>query len=175
MTSIFIWKNDTPNTSNKSVKIYSGSNWVLEESEYFSKSYTYLNQIVISESNNSVITFNIKNMPQDYVGSDLLEVKYLPYELIKSDNYGILERIGNWNRFTLNQEIDYTLNNLTSEYKNIIRWINIKQNNQNKNNQNKNYQNKNNIFKTNNLEQHTLEINTIQEKFKQFLNKYNTI
>ncbi len=126
MPSIFIWKSDKPNISNKNIKIYSGSNWVLEENDYSSKSYSYLEQIVISESDNSVITFHSKDMPQDWVGSELLEVNNLPYELIKSDNFGKLEHIGSWMRFTSNNEIEFNINNLKKEYQSIQNWIHIK-------------------------------------------------
>jgi hypothetical protein len=123
MPSIFIWKSEKPNTSNKFIKYYSGSNWALEDNENYSKSYMYLEQIVISGFNDSVITFNVKKMPQDWVGSDLLEVTTLPYQYIKSDNYGTLEHIGDWMRFTLKQEIDYTIQNLEKEFNTIQNWI----------------------------------------------------
>ena len=124
MPSIFIWKATTSNTSKKMIKIYSGSNWVLEENESSSKSYMYIDQIVISESNDLLITFHTKNMPADWVGSDLLEVSYVPYEMIKSDATGTLEMIGEWMRFTTNREIDYNLESLKAEYINIKKWIN---------------------------------------------------
>lgn len=126
MPSIFIWKSTTANTSKKMIKMYSGSNWVLEENDYCSnsKSYMYLDQIVISESNDLLITFHTKNMPADWVGSDLLEVSYVPYEMIKSDATGTLEMIGEWMRFTTNREIDYNLESLKAEYIHIKKWIN---------------------------------------------------
>ncbi len=67
MPSIFIWKADVPNTSKKTIRYYSGSNWVLEENDYSSKSYMYLEQIVIPESDNSVITFNSKDMQMSHM------------------------------------------------------------------------------------------------------------
>ena len=126
MPSIFIWKATTTNTSKKMIRMYSGSNWVLEENDYCSnsKSYIYLDQIVISESNDLLITFHTKKMPADWVGSDLLEVSYVPYEMIKSDTMGTLEMIGEWMRFTKNDEIDYSLESLKAEYINIKKWIN---------------------------------------------------
>ena len=124
MPSIFIWKATTSNTSNKMIKIYSGSNWVLEENESSSKSYMYLDQIVISESNDLLITFHTKNMPLDWVGSDLLEVSSIPYEIIKSDAVGTLEMIGEWMRFTTNNEIEYSEESLKAEHINIKKWIN---------------------------------------------------
>ena len=123
MPSIFIWKATTSNTSKKMIRIYSGSNWMLEENESLSKSYMYLDQIVISESNNLLITFHTKNMPQDWVGADLLEVSDVPYEMIKSDAVGTLEMIGEWMRFTKNDEIDYCVESLKAEYITIKKWI----------------------------------------------------
>jgi hypothetical protein len=124
MPSIFIWKATTSNTSKKMIRIYSGSNWVLEENESCSnsKSYMYLDQIVISESNDLLITFHTKNMPQDWVGADLLEVSYVPYEMIKSDTMGTLEMIGEWMRFTKNAEIEYSEESLKAEHINIKKW-----------------------------------------------------
>jgi len=126
MPSIFIWKSITTNTSKKMIKMYSGSNWLLEENDYCSnsKSYMYIDQIVISESNDLLITFHTKNMPQDWVGSDLLEVSDVPYQLIKSDATGTLEMIGEWMRFTKNDEIDYNVESLKAEYIRIKKWIN---------------------------------------------------
>ena len=129
MPSIFIWKSNEPNTSKKTIRFYSGSNWVLEESDYSSKSYIYLEQIVISESNNSVITFNSKDMTQDYIGSELLEVTNIPYEIIKSDNYGTLEKIGNWMRFISKNEIDFEETSLKNEFSIIKIWMNKQSNN----------------------------------------------
>jgi hypothetical protein len=124
MPSNFIWKSDKPNTSKKTIKVYSGSNWILEDNDHSSKSYIYIEQIVITESDNSIITFHTKNMPQDWIGSDLLEVSIIPYELIKSDNYGILEKIGDWMRFTTNIDIEFNINNIKSEFISIKKWIN---------------------------------------------------
>lgn len=154
MPSIFIWKADTLNTSKKSIKYYSGSNWILEDGDNTSKSYIYLEQIVISESDNSVITFNCKDMPKDWVGSELLEISNVPYEIIKSDEYGILEKVGVWIRFTLKKEIEFNENNLKSELINIKIWKDNKES----------------------IKQETInnimDLNTINLNFQQFLNKY---
>ena len=123
MPSIFIWKSNAPNTSKKNVRCYIGSNWVLEDNEYSSKSYMYLEQIVIPEFNDSVITFQTKNMPHDWVGSDLLEVTSVPYECVKSDNYGTLEKLGEWMRFTLKGDITFDFETLTSEFNKVKKWI----------------------------------------------------
>lgn len=154
MPSIFIWKSDRPNNSKKNIRYYSGSNWVLEDNEYSSKSYIFLEQIVIPGSNDSVITFHTKNMPQDWTGSELLEVTCVPYELLKTDNYGVLERIGEWIRFTSKNEITFSEENLKNEYSNILKWIHQGQNNSKQ------------TFDT-------LDVNKIKTNFQEFLTKYN--
>ena len=165
MPSIFIWKANTPNTSKKSIRFYSGSNWVLEDNDYSSKSYIYLEQIVISESDNSVITFHSKDMPQDWVGSELLEVSNIPYELVKSDNYGTLEMIGDWMRFTSKSETDFTETFLKTEFSSIKKWMNNKNKQVEQKKVTKNYQSQ----KTNSI----LDPNLVKINFEEFLIKYN--
>ena len=132
MPSIFIWKANEPCTSKKQLRYYSGSNWSLEDNDYSAKSYIFLEQIVLSESNNSVITYRAKKMPQDWVGTELLEVIQVPYEHIKSDNYGTLERIGNWMRFISKGEFEYNEESLKRELNTIKHWM-TKHNNNNNN------------------------------------------
>lgn len=128
MPSIFIWKATEPNTSKKTIRYYSGSNWALEDNDFSSKSHMFLEQIVIPGFNDSVITYRAKVMPQDWVGSELLEVSQVPYEQIKSDNYGTLEKIGNWMRFTSKQEMEFDEETLQKELKNIEIWMSEKKN-----------------------------------------------
>lgn len=159
MPSIFIWKADAPNTSKKTIRFYSGSNWGLEDNDYSSKSYIYLEQIVISESDNSVITFHTKDMPQDWVGTELLEVTNIPYEMIKSDGYGTLEKIGNWMRFTSKNELNFEIDSLKNEFTNIKKWINqVRRYNENKRPESK---------------PNTFDPHKVQLDFQQFLIKYN--
>jgi hypothetical protein len=164
MPSIFIWKSNEPNTSKKTIRFYSGSNWVLEESDYSSKSYIYLEQIVISESDNSVITFNSKDMPQDYIGTELLEVTNIPYEIVKSDNYGTLEKIGNWMRFISKNEIDFEETSLKNEFSIIKIWMNK---------QNKDTYNKQPYKEIKQNSEISFDQDKIQIDFQQFLVKYN--
>lgn len=188
MPSIFIWKSSNPNTSTKQIRHYSGANWFMEDNEYSSKSYKYLEQIVISDSNDSVITYNVKSMPQDWIGSELLEVSCVPYKLIKSDNYGLLEMVGNWMRFTLYQDIDFEEFSLQTEFTKIKKWINetkseyhkYKNNEVNyksyKNPVNNKYNNKynNNTIKYNNTNNRVSpNYENIQMNFQEFLIKYN--
>jgi hypothetical protein len=125
MPSIFVWKASIPNPSKKNIRCYSGSNWVVEDNDYSSRSYKYLQQNVIPGPE-SVITFLAKNMPQDWVGSELLEVHHVPYELIRSDAYGTLEHIGNWMRMTTCKEwseTEFTREYLQAEWNRIQQWL----------------------------------------------------
>jgi hypothetical protein len=173
MPSIFIWKTDNPNTSKKTVRYYSGANWILEDNDFSSKSYMYLNQIVISESDNSVITFHTKDMPQDWVGTELLEVSNVPYEFVKSDTFGTLEKVGDWMRFTTKGEIDFCEENLKKEFSEIKKWMNKQKNKpinnpvQNKNKFNKQYK------PQPQTSQNTFDPNKVQLDFQQFLIKYS--
>lgn len=115
MPSIFIWKSDKPITTNKTIRMYTGSNWILEDNDFLSKSYRIIKQY---NSYNSII-INIKNMPRDWIGSDLLEVTQIPYKFIKSDNYGTLEQVGIWMRFTSSND----LTNIDSEFVTINKWM----------------------------------------------------
>lgn len=187
MPSIFIWKSSKPNTSKKTIRIYSGSNWMLEDNDYSSKSYKFIEQIVIPGFNDSVITFNVKNMPQDWIGTELLEVTQVNYDLIKTDNYGTLEQVGEWMRFTSVSEIEFNKNNLESELNKIISWMNGKKEKE-KEREKPQFQPKkyNNIHPIQN-KQHThqqyqkkpysLDHTTITQNFQQFLIKFdiNTI
>ena len=127
MPSIFVWKASVPNVSKKNIRYYSGSNWVVEDNDYSSRSYKYLQQIVIPGLNSdSVITFLAKTMPQDWVGSELLEVHHIPYHFIRSDAYATLEHIGNWMRVTLHKEwseSDFTEEHLQKEWSKVQQWM----------------------------------------------------
>jgi hypothetical protein len=172
MPSIFIWKSNKPNISKKQIRYYSGSNWVVEDDDNLSKSYMFIDQIVIPGLNNSVITYHTKNMPQDWVGSELLEVSLVPYEQIKSDSYGILDMIGEWTRFISTNDVNFDEETLKNEYIKIQNWINEPINENKPKNQktitnhsnNKNYNHKQN-YKTN---QHNLD-----NEFKDLLIKYS--
>jgi hypothetical protein len=51
--------------------------------------------------------FDIKWMPNNWVGSHLLENKSLPYSLVKEDHYARLEQIGDWMRATVILDIPH--------------------------------------------------------------------
>ena len=182
MPSIFIWKSNELNASKKQVRYYSGSNWFLEDNDFSSKSYMLLDQTVINaQDNTQVITFHAKKMPQDWVGSELLEVIQVSYEQIKSDNYGTLERVGEWIRFISTTDIEFDSETLQNEFVQIKKWMTKhdsvpekvqhhsttskfvqKPTNYNNNYQTK-YQRVDPQFSSDN----------IQHNFQEFLNKYN--
>jgi hypothetical protein len=190
MPSIFIWKSTTPNTSHKQIKYYTGSNWFLEDNETYSKSYMYLEQMVITGFDDSVITFNVKQMPQDWVGSELLEVTSIPYCLVKSDTYGTLEMVGEWMRFTSKRDIIFNNESLQTEVLKIKKWIDDKHAFQEKSSHTayplklsekpKQYKDTNsrnmlidNISNNNKNNKSFLDTNKIQNDFQQFLSQYN--
>jgi hypothetical protein len=184
MPSIFIWKSNELCTSKKQVRYYSGSNWFLEDNDFSSKSYMLIDQTVINDNNNQVITFHAKKMPQDWVGSELLEVTQVPYEQIKSDNYGTLERVGEWMRFISVDEFDSET--LQNELIQIKKWIAKKdivpnqmvrkvQSSPVKEHHNSTttskFVKKPDIHKV--LQQSPFSSDNIQHNFQEFLNKYN--
>ena len=166
MPSIFIWKSNETNTSKKQVRYYSGSNWFLEDNDFSSKSYMLTDQAVINDNDNAVITFQAKKMPQDWVGSELLEVTQVPYTQIKSDNYGTLEQVGEWMRFISVGEFDSET--LESEFVQIKAWITKKDFVQQHSTTSKFTQ------KPDNRQQLPFSLDNIQHNFQEFLNKYNT-
>lgn len=185
MPSIFIWKADTTNTSKKYIIIYSGSNWILEQHDNISKSYKYIEQIVIPGFNDSVITFNAQIMPTDWIGSELLEVTKIPYRLIKSDKYGTLEHIGEWFYFTLTKKLDYTKDNMIRELDTIKFWISTESNysksnfsqskksySEGKQSDKNNTRYDNTTINVNNTH-NVLDPDKIHNDFKKFLDKYN--
>jgi hypothetical protein len=188
MPSIFIWKSDKHLSSKKTIRVYSGSNWTLEDNDYSSKSYKLIEQIVIPGFNDSVITFNTKSMPQDWIGTELLEVTQVAYELIKTDNYGTLEQLGNWMRFTSSSEIDFNKETLESELIKIKSWmdtkkenktftkpptnVHTKQYNPNKS-YNKHQEQRQHRPYANKHNPHTIDTNFVQEQFKNFLIKFD--
>ena len=188
MPSIFIWKSDKPNTSKKTIKVYSGSNWMLEDNDYSSRSSIFLEQIVlpsIDAFNGSIITYYTKTMPQDWVGSDLLEVTNVPHQLIKDDTYGSLEQLGSWMRFTLKGSMNFDKDSLVSELATINNWIekpimmSNKPNTNHKNEyRNNNYHSKNQYKQTLQNKQYTkqalqIDQNKVQKDFKEFLIKFD--
>jgi hypothetical protein len=121
MPSIFIWKSDKELSSSSTITYYIGSNWFLEEKDNYSSSYVYLEQF--KEDLSSFFCFHAKKMPQDWVGSDLLEVIKVPYQLLKKDEYGTLEQLGLWTRLILKTDINFDEQSIKEEWNVIQAWI----------------------------------------------------
>ena len=103
MPSLFIWKSTTPfSPTVKTISYYAGSNWFLEDYGSYSKSAMYLDQATLSEDG---LLYDIQWMPTNWVGSYVLEQTHVPYSLIKVMEWGMLERIGNWMRFTTKHDV----------------------------------------------------------------------
>ncbi len=127
MPSIFIWKSDSPNSSNDFIRCYLGSNWILEDNDNgTSLSYQLIQQQGFDYNNYSILVNNAKLMPIDWIGSELLEVIQCPYQLIKSDKYAKYELIGEWNRVTLSNTLELSEELCKIELDNILKWINNK-------------------------------------------------
>jgi hypothetical protein len=122
MSSIFIWKSDNPVMSDNTTTYYNGSNWFLEESSSYSKSYKYLDQYYFS----GVQCYLVKEMPLDWTGNYLLEkLDNIPYCLLKDDEYATLEQIGKWLRCKLKKSIDFEEKELETQWNSIQDWIKI--------------------------------------------------
>jgi hypothetical protein len=112
MPSIFIWKAATPLPAS-SILYYSGANWFLEEHVTHSHSYQYENQMMLS---NNVIAYQATKMPRDWVGSEILEMITIGYQLIREDSNGVLEQIGEWMRYRSKCDHVFERNALEAEY-----------------------------------------------------------
>jgi len=126
MLSIFIWKsNSNVDSKTETLKIYNGSTWFLQETaKSVQNSYKYIAREVIESDSVRVMVQHVKEMPSDWVGSDVLDCVELPYQEIKSDAYGSLIKLGTWFRFTLKGVIDFEKPVLESEFRKIVKWIN---------------------------------------------------
>lgn len=103
MPAIFIWKTTTPfSPTVKTIPYYAGSNWFLEDYGSHSKSAMYMDQQSLSDDG---ILFDIQWMPTNWVGPYVLEKGCVPYSLIREVEWGVLERLGNWMRFTTKEDI----------------------------------------------------------------------
>ena len=103
MPSIFIWKATTSfSPTVKTISYYAGSNWFLEDYGLHSKSAKYMDQATLSENG---LLYDIQWMPTNWVGSYVLEKLHIPYVLIRTVEWGTLERIGDWMRFTTKHDV----------------------------------------------------------------------
>lgn len=113
-----------PNLSKKMITYFSGSDWFLEDRENESCSFSFIDQICIpstnGEDNIPFLVYHAKRMPNNWVGSDILEIIQVPYQIIKSDSFGTLEQIGEWMRFISDEEFD--TDTLINKMNQIISW-----------------------------------------------------
>ena len=128
MPSIFIWKAEQPNKSQQIITYFSGSDWFLEEYETNTHSFSLIDQTCISLKNitdiQSVLVYHSKRMPDNWVGSDILEIMTVPYKKIKSDSFGTLEHIGEWMRFISNDEFElHDTDILYHKAYDIMEWL----------------------------------------------------
>jgi hypothetical protein len=115
MPSIFVWKAITP-ISSSSIRYYSGSNWFLEEHPSHSVSYLYCQNKILSQG----MVFDAICMPQNWVGSEIMEIMEVPYQRIREDEDGVLEQIGGWMRYRTKREIPFELDTLEREFQLIM-------------------------------------------------------
>jgi hypothetical protein len=103
MPSIFILKVSGPFSHTvKNISYYAGSNWYLEDYGSHSKSAMYMDQTTLSDDG---LLYDIQWMPSNWVGPYILEQSHVPYALIRVVEWGMLERIGNWMRFTTKYDV----------------------------------------------------------------------
>ena len=115
MPSIFVWKAMNP-ISSSCIRYYSGSNWFLEEHPSHSVSYLYCQQQTLSQG----MAFETICMPQNWVGSEIMEIMEVPYQLIREDADGVLEQLGGWMRYRSKCDIPFELDTLEREFQMIV-------------------------------------------------------
>jgi len=115
MPSIFVWKAITP-ISSSSIRYYSGSNWFLEEHLTHSFSYLYCQHQTLSQG----MVFDAQRMPQNWVGSEIMEIMEVPYQLIREDADGVVEQLGGWMRYRSKCDIPFELDTLEREFQKIM-------------------------------------------------------
>jgi len=118
MPSIFVWKAMNP-ISSSSIRYYSGSNWFLEEHSSHSFSYLYCQQQTLSQG----MVFDAQCMPQNWVGSEIMEIMEVPYQLIREDADGVLEQLGGWMRYRSKCDIPFELDTLEREFQRIMNLL----------------------------------------------------
>lgn len=102
--------------STSSIRYYSGSNWFLEEHPSHSVSYLYCQQQTLSQG----MVFDSICMPQNWVGSEIMEIMEVPYQRIREDADGVLEQLGGWMRYRSKREIPFELDTLEREFQRIM-------------------------------------------------------
>ena len=102
--------------SSSSIRYYSGSNWFLEEHPSHSLSYLYCQQQTLSQG----MAFDAQCMPQNWVGSEIMEIMEVPYQRIREDADGVLEQLGGWMRYRSKCDIPFELDTLEREFQRIM-------------------------------------------------------
>ena len=102
--------------SSSSIRYYSGSNWVLEEHPSHSVSYLYCQQQTLSQG----MAFDAIYMPQNWVGSEIMEIMEVPYQRIREDADGVLEQLGGWMRYRSKHDIPFELDTLEREFQQMM-------------------------------------------------------
>ena len=102
--------------SSSCIRYYSGSNWFLEEHSSHSFSYLYCQQQILSQG----MAFDVQCMPQNWVGSEIMEIMEVPYQLIREDADGVVEQLGGWMRYRSKCDIPFELDTLEREFQRIM-------------------------------------------------------
>ena len=79
-------------------------------------SYLYCQQQTLSQG----MAFDAICMPQNWVGSEIMEIMEVPYQQIREDADGILEQLGGWMRYRMKRDIPFELDILESEFQRIM-------------------------------------------------------
>jgi hypothetical protein len=66
------------------------------------------------------MVFDAICMPQNWVGSEIMEIMEVPYQRIREDADGILEQLGGWMRYRTKKEIPFELDTLEREFHKIM-------------------------------------------------------
>ena len=102
--------------SSSCIRYYSGSNWFLEEHSSHSFSYLYCQHQILSQG----MAFDAQCMPQNWVGSEIMEIMEVPYQLIREDADGVVEQLGGWMRYRSKCDIPFELDTLEREFQRIM-------------------------------------------------------
>jgi hypothetical protein len=90
----------------------------MEEYNDHTIAYEYQQQTILP----GVLVWKAKRLPQDRLGSDLLEVLTVPYHLIKDDSYATMEQVGSWMRCILKKDTEYSVDTLQTEWNTVQKW-----------------------------------------------------
>jgi hypothetical protein len=69
------------------------------------------------------MAFEAVCMPQNWVGSEIMEIMEVPYQRIREDADGVLEQLGGWMRYRAKREIPFELDSLEREFQRILNLL----------------------------------------------------